>query len=191
MKNANYYEDEKVVNEYIKMADGFDGRELIKKLKCFLPDDKSILEIGAGPGTDLEILSKSYEVTGSDYSKAFLNVLKAKLPNIDLLELNAIHLETHRKFDGIYSNKVLHCLTDEELQLSIINQNRILSSKGIICHSFWKGTANEVHKGVLCNYHTTNEIEKLVSEYFDILLLECYAEMEENDSILVIGKRKK
>lgn len=162
----------------------------LMKLKCFLPDDKSILEIGAGPGTDLEILSKSYEVTGSDYSTVFLKVLNEKLPNIDLLELNAIHLETNKKFDGIYSNKVLHCLTDEELQLSMKNQNRILSSKGIICHSFWKGTENEVYDGLLCNYHTTNEIEKFVTEYFDILILECYAEMKENDSILVIGKRK-
>jgi len=191
MNKGNYYKDETVVKEYIKMAEGFNGRELIKKLKCFLPDDRSILEIGAGPGTDLEILSKSYEVTGSDYSQAFLDVLKAKLPDIDLLEQNAISLETNKKFDGIYSNKVLHCLTDDELHLSIQNQNRILNSQGVICHSFWNGTESEVHEGVFCNYHTISEIEKFVSEYFDVLVLEGYTEMEENDSILLIGKKKK
>ena len=56
-----YYFTKQTVNEYIKMAKGFDGRDLIEKLKGFLPKHSSVLELGSGPGVDLEILSETYE----------------------------------------------------------------------------------------------------------------------------------
>ena len=57
----HYYLTKQTVNEYIKMAKGFDERDLIEKLKGFLPGHSSVLKLGFGPGVDLEILSETYE----------------------------------------------------------------------------------------------------------------------------------
>jgi len=101
------------------MAKGFDGRNLIEKFKGFFPEHSSVLELGSGPGVDLEILSKTYDVTGSDFSQHFLDFISSKLPEVGLLLLNAVTLDTQNNFDCIYSNKMLQHLTNDALQLSI------------------------------------------------------------------------
>jgi 2-polyprenyl-3-methyl-5-hydroxy-6-metoxy-1,4-benzoquinol methylase len=60
--------------------------------------------------------------------------------------MDASKLETELAFDGIYSNKVLHHLNNEELKNSVKRQSEILNPKGIICHSFWKGEGSEIFK---------------------------------------------
>ena len=95
------------VEDYIKMAEGYDGRHLITQLRKYLPDNATVLELGMGPGTDLMLLSEHYKVTGSDFSNAFLDRFCKKHPNADLLQLDAITMQIDRKFDFIYSNKVL------------------------------------------------------------------------------------
>jgi ubiquinone/menaquinone biosynthesis C-methylase UbiE len=69
----NYYDEIDNVREYIEMAEGYDGRELIEVLKQYLPKGASILELGMGPGKDLDLLSQTYQVTGSDNSQVFLD----------------------------------------------------------------------------------------------------------------------
>jgi hypothetical protein len=39
----NYYNDEKNVEEYIRMAEGYDGRTIIQALKEMLPKDATVL----------------------------------------------------------------------------------------------------------------------------------------------------
>lgn len=41
-----FFDTEKGVEEYLKIAEGFDGAELIKILEKFLPEKYSVLEIG-------------------------------------------------------------------------------------------------------------------------------------------------
>ncbi len=53
-----YFKNKKNVDEYIKMADGYDGRDIIEKLKKYLPVGSTILELGMGPGKDLDILKQ-------------------------------------------------------------------------------------------------------------------------------------
>ena len=73
-----FFDTEKGVEQYIKMAEGYDGAELIKILQKYLPENSNILELGMGPGKDTDILKKSYEVTGSDNSQIFLDKYKKK-----------------------------------------------------------------------------------------------------------------
>ncbi len=188
--STNYYKTKESVEEYISLSQDVNGGELIKKLKNFLPSNSTLLEIGSGPGTDWRILNKDFKVTGSDSSKDFLSHLKSKNPNGTFIELDAVTLNSPETFDGIYSNKVLHHLDDNELIDSIKKQFDIVNSDGIICHSFWKGEGSEVFKGMFVNYHTEAELKELFEPYFDILLLESYAEFEEGDSLLLIGKKK-
>ncbi|MFK7970618.1 MAG: trans-aconitate 2-methyltransferase [Bacteroidia bacterium] len=185
-----YYHTEASVEEYIRAVEGFSGEALIEKLKHVLPVEATVLEFGSGPGTDWKILSESYTVTGSDYSSTFVNHLQTKNPQGKFLQLNASTVQTDKQFDSIYSNKVLHHLTDEELTSSIKRQHEILNPEGVICHSFWKGEGSEVFKGLFVNYHDEAALTKAFEAHFEIIALELYAEFEDSDSLLFIGKRK-
>ena len=186
----DYYKTKESVDEYIKLAKGVNGSELIAKMKEYLPSNANLLELGTGPGTDWNILKQDFNVVGSDNSQEFLNHLISKNPKGKFLELDAITLITKEKFDGIYSNKVLHHLKDNELKDSIKRQNEILNKNGIICHSFWKGKGFEIFKGLFVNYHEEENLKNFFTNYFEILSINSYAEFEEGDSLLLIGKKK-
>ena len=187
---GDYYKTKDSVAEYIRLAKDVNGGELIEKFKEFLPPNSTILEIGTGPGTDWNILNEDYEVVGSDNSKDFLRHLISTNPSGRFLELDAITLKIDEKFEGLYSNKVMHHLKDNELIDSITRQLDILNPDGIICHSFWQGEGSEIFKGLFVNYHTKKALREFFESYFEILLIESYAEFEEADSILLIGKKK-
>ncbi len=188
--NGEYYKTKESVNEYIKLAKNVNGSQLIKKLQQFLPSNSLLLEIGSGPGTDWEILNESYNVIGSDNSIEFLTRLIVENPIGEFFELDATTIKTNRKFDGIYSNKVMHHLRTNEFTSSIKRQHEILNPNGIICHSFWKGKGSEIFKGLFVNYHTKTTLTKFYEDYFEILFIECYKEFEDDDSILLIGRKK-
>jgi len=181
-----FFDTEKGVEQYIKMAEGYDGAELIKILQEFVPENSTILELGMGPGKDLEILHKIFNVTGSDSSQIFLDKYKEKYQDTDLLLLDAVTLQTDRKFDCIYSNKVLHHLTQEDLVKSFQRQNEVLNPNGIVFHSFWKGNKVEEMEGLLFTYYEIEDLKKMVESNFDVLAIETYTEIEKDDSIYVV-----
>ena len=187
---GEYYKTKESVKEYIHLAKDVSGKQLIEKLLHFLPTRAVLLEIGSGPGTDWKILNKQYNVIGSDNSTEFLKHLIHDNPNGEFLELDAVTLKTSQKFDAIYSNKVMHHLTDNELLDSVKRQYEVLNADGIICHSFWKGEGSEVFKGLFVNYHDEISLEEAFSKYFNILSLTPYKEFEDDDSILFIGMKK-
>ena len=118
MKNK-YYHTKESVEEYIKLAKDVDSRELIEKFKRVLPKESLVLEIGSGPGTDWKILSTIFRVVGSDRSTLFIEYLRNNYRSGEFIVLDAITLDTQIKFDGIYSNKVMHHLKDSEIVESI------------------------------------------------------------------------
>lgn len=185
-----YFDNLKNVKEYILMAEGYDGSFLINILKKHLKLGSTILELGMGPGKDLKILSHTFNVTGSDNSEFFLDLYRKRNKNADLVLLDAITIETGRKFDCIYSNKVLIHLTKEELKKSFLRQRDVLNEKGIIFHSFWKGNKEEEHHGLLFVYYMEEELLKIAEEYFRVIEIKTYTEMETNDSIYLILKNK-
>lgn len=187
---TQYYHTPTSVQEYIHLAKDVNGANLIAHLKNYLPKNSTLLELGSGPGTDWEILSEAYQVTGSDLSKEFLKHLKSKHSKGQFLELDASTLQAEEQFHGIYSNKVLHHLTDEELQASIIRQHAVLHPDGVVCHSFWKGEGTEVFKGMFVNYHNQQALRGFFEPLFEVLLMESYTEFEEGDSILMIGRKR-
>ncbi len=172
------------------MAEGYDGAELIKILQKHLPENSTILELGMGPGKYTDILKKSYSVTGSDNSQIFLDKYKKNNPDADLLFLDATTLQTQQKFDCIYSNKVLHHLTRENLIKSLQRQKEILNPNGIILHSFWNGSKTENIEGLIFTYYEMDDLKKMTESDFEILATETYTEMEKDDSIYVILRNK-
>jgi predicted SAM-dependent methyltransferase len=143
-----------------------------------------------GPGTDLTLLAKYCKVTGSDYSEIFIDRFWKTHPNTDLLVLDALTLETDRKFQGIYSNKVLMHLTREELKQSIKRQTEILEPDGIICHSFWRGNKEENYDGLRFIYYTTKQLRVSIMNTFNIIKIEKYQEIEPDDSLFIIARKK-
>ena len=183
-----FFDTEKGVNEYVKMAEGYDGAELIKILQKFVPKNSKVLELGMGPGTDLNILNKNFIVTGSDNSQVFLDMYKKQNPNADTLKLDAVTLSTDRTFDCIYSNKVLHHITRDDLKKSFQRQKNLLNPNGIAFHSFWKGDKDENFDGLLFTKYQNDGLKEIIGDLFDILKIEIYTEMEENDSLYIILK---
>lgn len=188
--DGEYYKTKESVEEYIELAKDVNGSELIEKLKQVLPSNSDLLEIGSGPGTDWKILNESYHAIGSDNSSEFINHLIAQYPNGEFFKLDAITLKIDKKFDGIYSNKVMHHLEDNELIDSIKRQYKILNANGIICHSFWKGEGSEIFKGLFVNYHNKADLKKFFNGYFDVVSIEDYKEFEDGDSLLLIARKK-
>ena len=185
----SFYQTKEGVTKYIEMADGYDGRELVDVLREYLDADASVLEIGIGPGIDLDLLNQHFVVTGSDYSQLFLDRYRKTHPDADLIQLDGITLQTDRRFDALYSNKVLHHLNDSELSKSIRRQHDILNPNGLILHSFWYGDRVDEHAGMKFHYHDEAFLRREFSPFFDMLLIKQYQEMEENDSVLVVGRR--
>ena len=186
----NYYKTKESVNEYIRLAEGVNGGELIGKLNTFLPKDSKVLELGSGPGTDWKLLQKDYSVVGSDNSGQFLEHLEESNPMGKFLKLDAVSLDTNECYDGIYSNKVLHHLSDEELKESINNQLSRLNENGIVCHSFWNGKGSEYFKGLFVNYHSKDDLMGYFAASFEVLYLDFYQEFYKEDSLLFVGRRK-
>ena len=94
----DYFDDENNVTEYIRMAKGYDGKVFIPILRSHLEENATVLELGMGPGKDIELLDEYFRVTGSDKSKIFLDRFRANHPDADLLCLDAADLKTERKF---------------------------------------------------------------------------------------------
>jgi cyclopropane fatty-acyl-phospholipid synthase-like methyltransferase len=184
-----FFDNQKNVNDYIKMAVGYDGRELIDILKAHLPAGSSVLELGMGPGIDLQMLDGDYAVTGSDSSKIFIDLYREKHPDADLLELDAQTIQTDRVFDCIYSNKVMHHLTKDELHRSFTRQRELLTEGGLLMHSFWFGSKEETHQGLRFIYYTESALMGLIGPGFETLKIKRYDEMEEADSFYVLLRK--
>lgn len=185
-----YYDEKKNVEEYVKMAEGYDGQELIEILRRYLKPGATVLELGMGPGVDFELLREHFQVTGSDNSAAFLERYWQKNADADLLLLNAVTMDIERRFDCIYSNKVLHHLTRAELEASLQRQADVLNDRGILFHSFWAGDKEEEHVGMRFVYYTEERLREIIGNEYEVLELERYAEMGDGDSIYLMLQKK-
>lgn len=186
----NFYENPEQAEEYVQMAAGYDGHELIERLRQYLPTGAAVLELGIGPGVDLDLLATHYRVTGSDRSSYFVERYRQQHPEADLLILDATTLETERRFDAIYSNKVLHHLTRDELRLSLAKQAQILNPGGLAIHSFWTGDSEEEMMGMHFVYYTAATLTEQLGSEWRVLESTLYAEMEDDDSLLLILRCK-
>ena len=184
----SFYEDPKNVEHYTAFTPAHDGAELVDALRAALPAGSTLLELGMGPGKDLQLLSETYTVTGSDFSQAFLERFRGIEPDADLLQLDARTLETDRHFDAIYTNKALIHLDDDELAQSFARQHAVLKPGGLMLHSFWYGDKTEQHGQLTLVRRNEESLQRLLASGWEILALERHAKMSDGDSIYVIAK---
>lgn len=186
----SFYDDPKNAEDYIELAKGYDGAELIALLEPALAQGATVLELGMGPGVDLDILAKNYKATGSDYSAYFLERYKEQHPDADLIELDAAKINTDRTFDCIYSNKVLHQFSDEELDFSFAKQSEALNDSGLILHSFWLGDEVMEMHGMTFYYRSIKDVTDRLAQHFELIDAQKYSEMEDGDSFWVLAKKR-
>lgn len=184
-----YYHNEENVQQYIAMADGYDGRDLVAKLTEYLPAGSSVLELGMGPGKDLALLGEHFQVTGSDFSPVFVERYRAAFPAADVMLLDAATLETDRRFDAIYSNKVLYHLSRQQLAQSFQRQAALLNAGGILLHSFWLGEGEEEFSGLRSVYYTEEALREVIGDEYEAIEFGRYAEMEPDDSLYAVLKK--
>jgi hypothetical protein len=190
---SEYFENENNVKEYIKICEGYNGMELIKIFKEYVPLNTKILEIGIGPGNDLDILKKEYKVLGTDYSQIFIDYYRKKDSTIELEKVDGreMKMKNEMKFQGIYSNKSLIYFSKEELTKSLELQSEKLEKEGILFHSFWFGKGfEEISKTYFYNFENLQECINNI-ENLKIEKIEKYTEIEDGDSIYIILKRNK
>ncbi len=185
----DYYDDPKNVADYFMLTQDIDSREVVETFREYLDPGATVLELGMGPGKDFELLNQYFRATGSDRSKIFLERYRQKDQQADLVRLDAITMETDRRFDAIYSNKVLHHLTKAELEQSLRAQLRVLKPDGILFHTFWYGQDEGELPGLRYVYYTEDSFREVLDNRAEIITAQTYAEMDKKDSIyFVIGK---
>jgi len=185
---VNFYNDALKVDEYEKMCDGYDGTELYQVLDKHLAKSATLLELGSGPGNDIQYLQKKYSVTGSDLSEEFLLRCRKRFDNISFKQLDAVLIETEQTFDCVFSNKVLHHLDRESLKKSLQRQQQVIKSNGLFAHTFWLGDKEFTMEGMLFVFYDREELLNLVSQYFTIRDTYDYKEFEEGDSIFIVAE---
>jgi len=184
----SFYDDPDKVDEYEKMCADYDGTQVFDALARHLPPGKTILEIGCGPGNDIESLKVNYPIVGSDNSKEFLKRCRQRQPKIEFLNLDVVTLDTDRRFDCVYSNKVLHHLSLDKLILSFKRQSEVIVAGGLLAHSFWIGDEEFEKDGMYFRYHNRDALIRLIGDYFEVVETLDYKELDEGDSLFVIAK---
>jgi cyclopropane fatty-acyl-phospholipid synthase-like methyltransferase len=184
-----YYDETKNVEQYIQMAEGYDGQLLIEILLKYLRQKSTLLELGMGPGKDLLLLNEHFQVTGSDHSSVFVERFKKQHTTINVTQLDAVTMDINKTFDGIYSNKVLHHLTSDDLRTSFQRQSHILNDRGIVLHSFWYGEQEEEHHGLRFVYYTESSLREIIGSEYEIIDIQRYTEIDSNDSLCLVLRK--
>ena len=186
----SFYDDPKNVAGYIAMCETFDAAKELPPLYAALPDGARVLEIGSGPGNDLALLAQHYDITGSDCSDEFVTHLANRFPETPILKLDAETLVADGLFDAIYSNKVLHHLTDEALTRSFRAQLELLREGGLVYHLVWQ-VIDEMPdmSGLPFIARNAAQMKTLMGADFEILSTTDFAEFSENDSVAILARK--
>lgn len=188
--SQDFFLNEENVKQYIEMTSEYDGAWFYNQFKHYVPTNFKALELGMGSGIDLNNIRQHYDVVGSDYSFVFAELYKRSHPEVKIMILDAVSIKTDAKFDCIYSNKVLHHLSSDDLKASIKRQSQMLESGAIVFHTFWNGSGSETYDGLLFNYYDSAMLNKLFADDFEIIDQLHYQEFKVDDSILLIAKKK-
>lgn len=186
----NYYHNAENAASYVAMCEGYDAAGQLGTLFKVLPEQSAILELGSGPGNDMALLEARYQVTGSDYSPALIDMLKVRFPSHSILELEAVAIATEESFDAIYSNKVLHHLNDAELRSSFQRQAELLASGSFVYHLIWQRVEDpEIDEKLIFKARSADEFVAAMGSSFEILSVEEFGEFEEGDSLAILARR--
>ena len=148
--------------------------DFINKLREYLPKFQNVLELGSKKGDDLKLLDEYYEVVASEDEKVKTRYLKDEFIDIRVILVDKIKLDTHKKFDCIFSNQIFDKSSIEDIKNSFFNQKNILNKNGLIFHIFNKEDISDAN---------IDELKKILNENYEILESKI-----ENDVFYILAK---
>ncbi len=108
----------------------------LKLLLTLNIQDKSILEVGCGPGGNLEILKKlkPQKLAGVDISQKMIDLAKTRCSStIELTQINGSDIPyKNNTFDTVFTATVLQHITDDNILKSLIKSMSEVSKENII-----------------------------------------------------------
>lgn len=109
-------------------------REFLKLLNQVEFKNKTVLEIGSGPGGNLFEVRKHHpqRLTGVDISEQMVKLAKSKVPpEVDIIKINGTKLPfKDREFDIVFTASVLQHNTDEDMLKKIMRElSRVCNDK--------------------------------------------------------------
>ncbi len=107
--------------------------------------EKTILDVGCGPGRDAQIMTdKGLDVTGIDMSWELIKRAQQLHPEVGFQLMDVRNLEfPDNSFGGAWCNAVLLHLNDDDLKAALSEIHRVLKPQGIIGASFKKGEGSQ------------------------------------------------
>lgn len=131
--------------------------DIITTFRKYLPRFKKVLELGSKKGDDLKLLHSYYEVVASEDEKVKTRFLKDEFIDIRVILIDKITVDTHKRFDAIYSRNILDSLSLMQINESLKKQKNILNKEGIIFHILDSSFVDK------------NEVMVLVNENYEVL----------------------
>ncbi len=141
--------------------------DIIKILENHLPKYKRVLELGSKQGECLEILDGYYEVVASEDEKTKTRYLKDNYLDIRVILIEPVTLDSHKRFECVFSKNLLDELSIEQIDKSFENQKKLLENESLIFHIFdeSKVSKEEIEKLLLKNYKILDSNSKEGSFY--------------------------
>ncbi len=180
---------DQTVDEYIKNVDNLHPIKESKKFLSYLGKNKSILDLGCGPGRDAKIFAdKGYQVIGIDLSKGMIEAATNRVKNAEFKVMDIRQLKfDDNHFDGVWASASFLHIPKKEIIKGFQEVHRVLKDKGIFYISVKQGEGeilkpDERYNGAkkFWSFFQKKEIEdELKTAGFDII--EAYIE-EQNSS---------
>jgi ubiquinone/menaquinone biosynthesis C-methylase UbiE len=180
---------DQTVDEYIKNVDDLHPVKESKKFLSYLGKNKSILDIGCGPGRDAKIFAnKGFEAVGIDLSKKMIEAAISRVKNakFKIMDIRKLEFEDNN-FDGAWASASFLHIPKKDILKGLQEVHRVLKDKGIFYISVKQGKGeilkpderyNDTQK--FWSFFQKDEIEnELVKAGFEII--ESYVE-EQNSS---------
>lgn len=186
-----YYDDTKNAEGYAKMCEGYDAAAHLPMLFDAVPQGARLLELGAGPGADAALLHERYKVTATDAAQPFVDMIKRRLPGVDVRLMNAVSMDIDETYDAVYSNKLFQHLTDAQVQASFKRQADVLVPGGIAYHMIWTSIDNPPENmGLNFIARCLDDMRPLMGDAFEVMATEAYGEFEDGDSLIIMARRR-
>ncbi len=190
----NYFRSKDNVDNYINLTGDKYDKYFVSLVRNYVNIGSRILEIGSGTGNDYNQLKKDYLITPTDFSRHFVDYIKEKHHGRDAEVLDAsTSFKFDEPFDAIISNKVLQTLSYKDFKKSLQTQADNLKSGGLIIMTLWNGPENESWSNddtLLTSYHNADTIARAIPIGTYIIARGLYKEIDEDDSIAVIFKKR-
>ncbi|MGL4759881.1 MAG: methyltransferase domain-containing protein [Sarcina sp.] len=169
----NCFNNRETVEKFLKGHKNYDGR-IALILRSYLKKGASVLNIGLNNGKDFEVLKQTYDTVAIDGSEFFIDIYKENNKGSEVYQLNDIKLDISKKFDCIFSNKLINHFTVDELTESLKNQANLLEAGGKAFHFYCDGEGEILLGGVTLNMYDEKILREVVPSEFEIVKFSKY-----------------